>query len=315
MNAILLDPFTPEQRALRMQGIGGSDIGPVSIKDFPFRGAHDVWLDKTGRAPPREDTVDSLYGKLAEPMARQLYTLRTGRQLQLPGTLVHPDYPIVMATPDGVLPGQLTVQIKCPRFEGEWGEDGSQDIDPIYWPQITWEMAVAGVKRCDMVALIHRTIRIYPDLPFDAELFEDLRLKAELFWQKYIVEGKEPPIDGSPGTTDFLKRKYPNAELAPIEADDPDTVYQVMKLRQLKEQIDVLEAQEKAAKNALLDRIGAHEGIKGAWGKITYKNVRTGLATDWDGVRRELGPGFEDLIQRHTHAKASYRRLVTTFKK
>ena len=169
-------PFSAAQKKVRDAGIGGSEVA-AACGIHPQKSPHDVWLEKTGRAGPSPDTEDSLFGRAMESGARQLYSWRTGATVELPGTLVHPRYPIVRATPDGLVRvAAKVVEIKCPRFADAWGEDGTQDFPQHFWPQLIWEMAVSGMERADLVVLIghERNIRIYPDLPFDPELFDAL---------------------------------------------------------------------------------------------------------------------------------------------
>lgn len=312
--ALSMEPFTEEQCRVRRGGIGGSDIGPIAYPGYPFGGLHKVWMDKTGRRQQDPDTEDSLYGRLSESMSRQLYELRTGRKVAVPGTLVHPTRPLVRATPDGLIAGERVLEIKAPRYADDWGEDGSQDIPPYYWPQVTWEMAAAQLPRCDVVALIGRTIRVYPDLPFDAELFEALYERATHFWEQYVVPDCEPPIDGSDDANRFLRRKYPNAGPLWLEDDSAEVAAWARQYQRG----EALEAEgglmKREAKNQLIARIGTAAGIRGSWGSVSHKNVKARLTTDWEAIRRELGIP-DEVIQKHTATGTSYRRFWPRFAK
>lgn len=304
--------FSPEQKALRDAGIGGSEIAAVA-GICPWKSPHDVWRSKTGRAPPDTDTVDSRFGRAFEGGARQLYEWRTGAKVEQPGTLVHPKYPIVRATPDGVIPAAAKVlEIKCPRHTDVWGEDGTQDFPVHYWPQLTWEMAVAGLQKADLVALIgwERDIRVYPDLPFDAELFGALLYRAEKFWRDYVLPDREPPIDGSDGATAYLRAKFPVNRRADLVEDDSNTVRQwVAQYTQADADCKDAERRKAEARNQLIARIGEASGLRGSWGSVSYRLAKGRPSTDWAALCAARGITTEE-IERFTNRGPGGRRFL-----
>ena len=80
--------------------IGGSEAGAVCGVD-PFRSAVRVWLEKTGRAEPVEDTEAMAWGRALEPvivaeLKRRGYATRIGERID---TGAH--FPWMRATLDG----------------------------------------------------------------------------------------------------------------------------------------------------------------------------------------------------------------------
>ena len=307
-------PFTPEQKAVRDAGIGGSEIAAVAGL-HPKKSPHDVWQQKTGRSPPSPDTVDSLFGRAMEGGARQLYAWRTGATVELPGTMVHPRYPIVRATPDGIVRGRRkVVEIKCPRYADAWGDDGTQDFPEYFWPQLIWEMAVSGMDRADLVVLVghERDIRIYPDLPFDAELFDALLYKAEKFWRDHVVADTPPPIDGSDAATAYLRQQFPTNRRADVIQDDSDSVRQWAE-QYAKAKADCEDAERRCveAKNQIIARIGDASGIRGAWGSVSYRSTKGRKSTDWAALCASHGIGPQ-AIERFTNEGPGYRQFRFT---
>jgi len=245
-----------------------------------------------------------------ESGARQLYSWRTGATVELPGTLVHPRYPIVRATPDGLVRAAAkVVEIKCPRFADAWGEDGTQDFPQHFWPQLIWEMAVSGMERADLVVLIghERNIRIYPDLPFDPELFDALLYRAEKFWRDYVVADRPPPIDGSDAASNWLKQQFPTNRRPEVLQDDSDTLR-----RWAAQYADATAACEDAkrraaeARNQIVARIGDASGVRGAWGSVSYRASKGRRSTDWAALCAAHGIGPQE-IERFTQEGTPYR--------
>jgi len=303
------EPFTPEQAEVRRGGLCASDIPQLVLHNPRFGGPHRVWRDKTGRLERDPDTVDSLYGHAFESGVRMLYEIRTGQQVSVPGTLVHPELPLVRATPDGLLAAK-TLQIKCPRHKDDWGEDGTQDIPTEYWPQITWEMAAAGKRRCDMAIPDEyaRTIRIYPDLVFDEDLFREMYEYCAAWWERHVVRDVPPPVDATKDVTEWLRRRHPRAGGTMLEDDSAETARLVRQYAEATEAEKRATAAKAAARNALMARIGDHRGLVGSWGKVTYANVSNRLVTDWEAIARSLDPP-EQVIQQHTAVRPGHRRF------
>lgn len=70
-----------EWLAERKTGIGGSDAAAV-LGISPWRTPVDVWLDKTGRKQPGEETEAMRIGAELEDFVARRYVERTGRQVQ-----------------------------------------------------------------------------------------------------------------------------------------------------------------------------------------------------------------------------------------
>lgn len=287
MVAVLTPPPSFEGRR---EFVGASEVAAV-CGDSRFAGEHKIWLLKSGRAQPDPDNKDTRWGRLMEPVARFLYEQRFGVEIpELDHTLRHAEHAIIGATPDGIVRDSAgkpvkTVQIKATRsFAVGWGEDGTHDFPAVHYYQLQWEMAAAGVTRCDLVVLIdgERDIRVYPDIPFDADLFGAMLARVQRWWDTYVVPDVEPPVDGSQESADRLQAMWPEHRGDDFREDnDPATAAAFANLVDAKAATAAAEAHELACKNALVAIIRDAPGIQGAYGRASYKGaLRRSLDTE-----------------------------------
>lgn len=142
--------------------------------------------------------------------------------------------------------------------------------------QVQWQMAITGDCECDVVAffLDTRELAIYRQHRNEL-LIESLVELNKRFWFDHIDAKVPPPIDGTAGSTEYLKRRFPGNDgsivPAPHGTDDIARAY-------ARAQRD--EKHAKADKdlygNQLRELVGTHDGVTGAWGKVTWKHDARG---------------------------------------
>lgn len=190
--------LTPEQLDIRRSGIAATDVSAV-LGLSPWRSPLDVWLDKTGRAPPVEETEDMQRGTFLEDGARRWYAHRTGAKVAVPGTLVHPRDSLVIATPDGValLGGEVRgLEIKMPSGARGWGEPGTDAVPQHYVIQCAWQLAAMAewTDTVDVFAVLEGKPRLY-HVKRDAELEGILVDEMHRFWRDHVVTGRPPEVE------------------------------------------------------------------------------------------------------------------------
>lgn len=231
---------------------------------------------------------------------------------------MHPTVPLVIATPDGISTGEgtpdLILEVKCPswRTGHHWGEPGTDQVPEYYLPQLMWEMAVTGLKAAHMVAYLGEKPLIY-DVPFDVELFEALVDVAQQFWNDHVATGLPPPVDASESYAAYLASRFPRGASPLLSATSEMTSW-VEKLRRAREIKAAAEQEEAEAINHLKAAIGDHEGIEGAWGRITWRNNKDTLTTNWRQVAEACKPD-ETVVKAHTITKPGPRVFRPNFKK
>jgi putative phage-type endonuclease len=125
------------------------------------------------------------HGTETEPLARLVYSLHTGQEVEEVSFIDHPFILRSGASPDGLVGIDGMVEIKCPNTAThiEWAIAGK--VPPEHVLQMQWQMDCAGRKWCDFVSYDPRM----PDgqrlfirrLEYDAELVEDIRANVVFF--------------------------------------------------------------------------------------------------------------------------------------
>jgi putative phage-type endonuclease len=309
--------LTDEQIELRKSGIGGSEIAALLGLD-PYRTAHDLYLEKTGRGPERQDSEPAFWGRILEEPIAQVYAQRTGVTLRPSTTLVHPSRPWQLATPDRLVFQKpelhvpdwgLEAKNKGFRQAPHWGAEGTDLVPEAVALQCHWGMSVTDLPRWDVAMLLNgnqlRIYTLYRDPAIEAGLLE----VAENFWRRHVQADTPPPVDGSEGCDRMLRALFPRERrpLAPAPIEAEHWVLGRKALLEQRKQID----EQIAEHEALLKlAIGDQEGVEGPWGRATWKTA-TGTI-DWKAAADALGAGSDFAEQ---FRRAGARRLHVSFAK
>lgn len=322
-------PLTLKQRQIRSRGITGSQIAVIAGLS-PWGSPVEVWREKVTQVSPGQTDVPGPHmerGIFFEDACLRWYVHRTGRAIVPTQTIIHPDHPLVIATPDAVsldpevpgdrpagggrinwAPSDIVVEVKCPswRTARAWGEEGSDDIPRYYYPQVIWEMAVTGLKNAHVVAYFGDQLRIY-NVPWNQAIFDRLREMAEEFWHTHVVPGVPPFPDSSKAYADYLTEAYPRVKEPLAKADgDAQIAAAVAQAKDAEETIRTQMKRLEEAKNVLKMRIGHSRGLEGSFGRVTWANNKDSARIDWEAVAREAGAP-EDLVEKHTTVKPGPR--------
>jgi putative phage-type endonuclease len=304
--------LSPAQVEIRKSGLGASEIAAIAGLD-PYRNALDVFLTKTGQAPPFEGNEFTRWGNRLEAVIADEYAERLGVTVSAPGaTLRHATETWMLATPDRlVLTDDPNVSwgLECKsrghRQAERWGEHGTDEVPHDVAAQCHWSMAVTGLARWDVAVLIGgNDFRVYT-LERDEAIAAGLIDIGRRFWFDHVVAGVHPPLDGSDTAHAFIAKKYPlhSDELVDAPAD---IVEQVKILTVHKQAIERHETAKSAIEVTLKDFIGTRLGAILPFGKVTWKQIASG-GVDYKAVATALNASKE-LIAEHT--RPGYRRLL-----
>lgn len=272
--------LSPEQLAQRAEGVTATDIAAI-VGVHPYRSAVDVWSDKLGLSATFIGNDRTKWGNLLEPVIRADYEERKGVRVEVHGTLSHPDWPWMKATPDGlVYEGNSSepdrgLEIKCHTIHLSYlyGAPGSDEVPEYELCQCTWNMGVTELQRWDLVPFIDGQPADYV-IDRDQELIDMLFDKAQRFRRDYVQTKTPPPPDGSAAYTAWLNayHKSDNALAALVDiSGEPETMANVEALRELRDQIAALEAREGIVVQSLKARIGDAAGLSWPNGKPAPK--------------------------------------------
>ena len=262
--------LTKEQLAMRLQGIGASEIAAVAGLN-PWMSAHDVWLLKRGLAEPAEN-VKSRMGNRVEAAVRAEYCEDQGVEVEDVGTLVHPTKPWMMATPDGRVKGmRRLLEIKCVgwRMAFHWGTEVDA-IPDYYRPQVEQQLEVADADECHVAAWIGGSdFRIYT-IQRDRELGVILGEIGRKFWHDHVLTGIPPKVDGSEGARRMLEKLFPrNAK--PLLKASPPVAELGQSLRGARAELERIEARKLELENKIIEAIGDAEGVDADDWRVTYR--------------------------------------------
>ncbi len=295
--------LTPHQVADRRDAITATDMAAICGL-HPYRAPIDVWLEKTGRAPPFVDTERTKWGTLLEPVIRDDFAARRGVHVEAPPTMTHPEIAWAKATPDGLQyqPARLSdptagLEIKCHTIYLRWmyGAPLTDEVPDRELIQCTWGMTVTGLPRWDLVVFIDGVTSDYV-IERDDDLIGNLIELADRFRHDHLLADKPPAPDGTERHTEWLQsRRRHGKELIRID-DDQDATAERLRLRRLRDDIHELEAAETMVVQQIKERIGVNAGV--AWEEVVdgarkLQAIRWATPADtqeinWRGVAADL---------------------------
>jgi len=194
--------ITEKQRIARAKGIGSSDIGAIMGYN-PYRTAHDVWLEKTGRTEGFMGNEHTMRGEILEPAILKLAELDIGHKI------VAPKSPFVRgllrANVDGMIEkyakGQPIVEAKSSMVSDGWGEPGTDEVPHHVHLQVMHQMLCAESDFTYVVRLGgFYKMDIY-HIEFDRDIAEAIETAADVFWNGHVVTDIAPDITDATGGT------------------------------------------------------------------------------------------------------------------
>lgn len=297
----------------RRKGIGGTDAAAI-LGLSKYATEHDVWLRKQGLAPEVRENEAMWWGRELEDIIARRYSEVTSYPLLNPQhpdgskrLVYHPDHPELIGSPDRLVvsrPLGLEIKTASVYTADEWGREGTDEIPLAYVAQCAHYMAITGFPRWDVAVLIGGSdFRLY-HLHRDEAMEQALVAKLIDWWQRRIVQGEEPPIDGSEASARFLAGKYPAHNSPRVRAD---AIAEEVGLGLLKarEEVEAASAKEQLYMNRMKQLIGDAEGMDGEAFRVTWMSARGRTTTDWRAVaeafREQVGTeAFEAAINAAT---------------
>lgn len=308
----------------RRRGVGGSDVAAI-LGVSPWRSAWDVWADKTGRLPldDSDETPAQRRGRLLEQPVADWYAEDTGYAVRQSAVdSIEGDEPWQLASPDRIVQNvgtQWGLECKTARSDFGWGESGqtvtsstAAEVMPVsYALQVAWYLEVVDYDRWDVAVLIMGTddLRRYTvtrDRDFGARLVK----KIGRWWERHVVQGEAPPIEGTDAAAAWLVNTYPAPKdpLREVEGDE-ETL-----LRDLREAEDVYKAAEKAKKDAearVKQAIGDARGLFcDGLGRVLWTTSKPRELFDKAALKRD----HPDIAAKYTKQGEPTRSLRRTWK-
>jgi putative phage-type endonuclease len=111
----------------------------------PYSSKKDYILTKCGHKK-FSGSEATYWGTMLEQVATDLYSRRSGKDVIEFGLLPHPKIDFIAASPDGITPDGIMLEIKCPFKRRITG------VPPFYYyTQMQLQLEVANLRRCDFL--------------------------------------------------------------------------------------------------------------------------------------------------------------------
>ena len=199
---------------LRRGGLGGSDTGSV-LGVSPYRSPLKLWLQKTGQIPDDDlsDKESVYWGEVLEDVVAQEFAKRTGYLVIDPkATFINRAHPELIANPDRFYIDPATDRLgvlECKtgdwRTSEHWDDDASP---PWYEAQTGHYLGVLGLTDARIACLLGGNNYQPRDPAFTAEFVEKLSAIELAWWERHVVGGEAPAIDGMAETTKALNAMW-----------------------------------------------------------------------------------------------------------
>lgn len=173
MNIVTVEQGTPEWRALRAGKVTSARIADLLSKRKDGKEA-------AGRINYRAQIVAEIllgypmesewmspemkWGVENEPFARAAYECATENMVTEAGFVIHPTIERAGCSPDGLLPNNGMLEIKCPNTSTHLSWILAGTVPTEHQPQMQWQMACTGAEWNDFVSYD-------PRLPSHLQLF------------------------------------------------------------------------------------------------------------------------------------------------
>jgi len=297
--------LTPEQKAIRLTGIGGSEIGAIAGLN-PWMQPIDVYRRKVeGYEEPDNAAMER--GRFLERGTADWWAYRRLATLREVGTIVDPRNKLVVCTPDFLAkPSEgaeldLSIKVPGPRAWLDWGDDGTDQIPEAYLAQVQWELIALselhGITTSEVAAPIGGDLRVYR-VPADKELQGLLLTAAERFWRDHVLPRRPPEPDGSEGYAKHLRARFPGGSAVTVTASVQAEEW-ARRYFEAREQKVEAETRMELARQCLESEMGDATKMVGTDFRISWAVTKGRPSTDWEAVC-EAAKVPKALVEQHT---------------
>lgn len=291
--------LSPEEVELRRRGLGASEIAAI-LGVNPWRSALDVYLSKTGRKTERSSARTDL-GHRIEPVIRDWYIDRQGEcSWEVPTTLVHPELPWAMATPDCLLhlgERQKLAEFKMVghRIRPHW----TSGVPGYVVTQVLWQMFVTGIHDADVAVWFGLEEDDQDVIPvrYDAALVEEIRIVAEHFWHYHVEKDLPPDPEPTEDWMEYLISRFPVSS-APVMPMPNGAEEWALRYLAANAAITAAEQEKQLARTELQWILGFSEGMENPKYRVSWKSDAEGQIA-WKALAMDLHPSPE-LIAKYT---------------
>ena len=243
----------------RKKGIGGSDAAAI-IGLNPYSTAYSVWADKLDLVPPKQDSEAMRQGRDFEDIVAHRFMEATGKKVRRKNSIIrNPEYPFAHATVDRLVVGEnagleckTTSSLNLKKFrDGEYHD--------TYYCQCVHYMAVTGADRWYLAVLVLGKEFLWYTIERNQDEIDALMAEEKYFWETYVEQKKQPPVDGYKPTTEAINTIYKDAisNETPVDLFGRESLFE--NLANVKAQIKELKCVQEEYEQTIKTDLGENE--------------------------------------------------------
>jgi putative phage-type endonuclease len=297
----------------RKRGVGGSDVGKVlGVSDYGT--AVDVWLEKTGRSAPVEQTEAMWFGNELEAAVARRYAREAGVDVVRHNFMAFDDEAFLVGNIDRLVklhgsgaPAHQGEVRTAVGLECKTSSQAPWDEVPLhYQAQVQTYMALhPTIMQFDVAASFYvaKAFKVF-SVERDNEVIDSIREAVKEFWEKHVIPDVPPPPTCEADCKAIWKASNP---LRKVYATD-EVAMAVKSLKELQARIKELEAGASDVKASIMAAMEDGEVLIGPDGEklATWKSNKASKKTDWEAVAKALNPD-ESLVAAWTAEKSGAR--------
>ena len=301
----LADMSREEWLLARWTGIGGSDAAAI-LGMNPWSSPYDVWLDKTGRAEPKEVNLAMMIGNELEEAVARLWCSETGKQCHRSGFMFsNNENSWQLANVDRMVNGENAgLECKTTSSLSNIRKLKSGDFPDTYYAQCVHYLAVTGADRWYLAILELGTSPKFHSFVLERDEAEiELLTKTERdFWECHVLKGEPPAPSGTEATDEYIKKEYPKAE-----NDEPVGLYG------MENDIETYLLLKNRIKTEQKSADALEQKIKLQLGKAST-GLANGYTVTWKTVTRAGGVDAEKLAANYPAALAACKKADISYR-
>lgn len=259
----------------RRRGIGGSDVATI-LGLNKWKSTYQLWLEKTGQVElDHANSEPAYWGNVLEEIVAKEFQERTGLKVRRRNQVFeHPLHPFLRANIDRDVVGEKAV-LECKTanqfLANEWE---GEEIPLSYLCQVQHYMNVMNYDHAYIAVLIGGQKFIWKRVERDQELIDMITERLVEFWETNIINGVEPPVDGSKAASDFLNERYSDEGTEEVRL--PESFDELIRYRdEMKESEKIIKEEIAQLENRIKSEMGKRDAVIGITPKyvITWKSV------------------------------------------
>ena len=274
-----------EWLAERRKGIGGSDAGAI-VGLNKYKNAFDVYADKLGLLPEKEDNEAMRQGRDLEQYVAERFCEVTGKKVRRKNRILHSEkYPFALANIDRTIVGEdagleckTSNVLSLKRYK-------NGEYPPEYYCQCMHYMAVTGAEKWYLAVLIFgKEFKIFT-IERDEDEIAALMNAERNFWENHVEKQIPPVPEGTDGNSDTISKLYPNSNGETIVFASDDLL---RRAKEKSEEIKRLETEKKQLEQEIKTILQDCERGEGTNYCVTWKS-RSRELLDKKKLEADLG--------------------------